>query len=71
MNVVEGTFEVDIDNHIPLLFGHPHHKSVFCDPCIVYKDVKLSKLLDNIFHNFVGILERGCVGSQGKDLDTI
>ncbi len=36
---VERALEVDVYNGIPLALGHAHHQAVFCDSCVVDKDV--------------------------------
>ena len=68
MDEVECRLEVDADDGIPLLFGHPHHKSVLGDACVVDKDVNPSEIGDNLLDHGMGLLEISCVGGISLDL---
>ena len=48
MNEVESRFQVHVDNHIPLLFGHAHQQTVTGDTGVVYQNINATEVLSLI-----------------------
>ena len=67
---VEGTLEVDVDDEVPLLFGHTHHQPVTGDTSVVDEDVDTAEVCDDCFDELVSIFEVSCVRGISLSLDT-
>ena len=68
MGEVEGALEVDVDDGIPLLFGHAEHESVLGDACVVDEDVDGSEVFLYFLYDFFCGVEVGgvaCIGAAG------
>ena len=62
MDEVEGGFEIDGENRVPLAFLHTEHKGVAGDAGIVDKDVDAAEVLKDLLYDLVGFLEGRSVG---------
>ena len=70
MDEVEGALEVDVDDEVPLLFGHAHHQPVTGDTSVVDEDVDTAEVCDDFFDELVSIFEVSCIRGISLSLDT-
>ena len=61
MNEVESGFQVNVDNHIPLLFGHTHHQTVTSNTCIVNQNINAAEICMNSLYYFGSIFKARCI----------
>src|SRR5215475_8264899 len=45
---MERSFQICVENQIPIGFGHSHAETVTSDACVVYQDVHFAKVLENL-----------------------
>ena len=60
----EGALEVDLDNRIPLFFGHVHEHPVAQDAGVVHDDVEATEVVDRLLDDVAGAL-------PGRDVVTV
>ena len=70
MDEVEGGFEVDVDDGVPLLFAHAHHEVVAGDSSVVDKDVYAPEVGDDLCHGLLRLRKICGIGSVRLALHT-
>ena len=69
MDEVEGTLEVDVDDEIPLIFGHTHHQAVTRDTSVVDEDIDATEVCYYIGDELVCVVEVRSIRGISLSLD--
>ena len=61
MYEIESRLEIDIDDIIPLLLGHPQEQCVFGNASVIDQNIYLSEVFHDLFHHLVGLFKVGSI----------